>query len=249
MTNQNSEKSDGATCRPKDQEHQDSQPDYSAVLKDIELNLLRRLLKDGVGSGEDSNKGPNQTLQETNDRYRRYFLACVAVAFLAIGILSFIGYNKLEELKEGELQRREAISAMQERMGEIEDKIGAIEDKERIVGQCALNGTSSTGKFVFYPRGEPRGYQTDERVCALSITYPWACEKKSLGTCLGKKEGLSIAGFQHIVEFTIVDFFSPRDQNRMIQIPMRSVESLVGPCNVDKYIMKGVIDGKVVFPE
>jgi hypothetical protein len=157
MTNQNSKKSDGATSRPKDQEAQDSQPDYSATLKDIELNLLRELLKDGVGSGEDSNKAPSQILQEINHRYRRYLLTFVAVASLAIGILSFIGYNKLEALKEGELETRRAISAIEERISAIEERISAIEDEERLLGNASLMGHPVQESSCFVPEVNPGG--------------------------------------------------------------------------------------------
>ena len=162
-----------------------------------------------------------------------FLFVSVALMFLIIGVLPFIGYNKLAALKEGELETRRAISAIE----------------KRIVAKGPLDGTSSAGKFVLYPRGEPKGYETGKRVCALSATYPWASTKESLREYLGKKVFLSIAGFETMVDFTIVDFFSPKDQNRIIQIPMRSVESLVGVRNADKYIMKGVMDGKVVFPE
>jgi hypothetical protein len=157
MTNQNSKKSDGATSRPKDQEAQDSQPDYSATLKDIELNLLRELLKDGVGSGEDSNKAPSQILQEINHRYRRYLLTFVAVASLAIGILSFIGYNKLEALKEGELETRRAISAIEERISAIEERISAIEDEKRLLGNASLMGHLVQESSCFVPEVNPGG--------------------------------------------------------------------------------------------
>ena len=157
MTNQNSKKSDGATSRPKDQEAQDSQPDYSATLKDIELNLLRELLKDGVGSGEDSNKAPSQIFQEINHRYRRYLLTFVAVASLAIGILSFIGYNKLEALKEGELETRRAISAIEERISAIEERISAIEDEKRLLGNASLMGHLVQESSCFVPEVNPGG--------------------------------------------------------------------------------------------
>jgi hypothetical protein len=164
MTNQNSKKSDGATSRPKDQEAQDSQPDYSTTLKDIELNLLRELLKDGVGSGEDSNKAPSQILQEINHRYRRYLLTFVAVASLAIGILSFIGYNKLEALKEGELETRRAISAIEERISAIEERISAIEerisaieDEKRLLGNASLMGHLVQESSCFVPEVNPGG--------------------------------------------------------------------------------------------
>ena len=254
MTNQNTDNSDRVPSGSNDPENLRSQPDYSATLKDIESNLLRELLKNGVGSTDDSNKAVAEIIQEIHARNKRNLLVSVALMFLIIGVLSFIGYNKLEALNPGELEARPAISSIEERISAMETRTSAIEERtsaieERMLGKCALDGTSSAGKFVLYPRGEPRGYQADERVCALSATYPWTCEKESLRNYLGKKVGLSIAGFEHIVEFTIVEFFYPRDLNRMIQIPMRSMESLVGPCNADKYIMKGVIDGKAVFPE
>jgi hypothetical protein len=233
MANQNTDNSGTVPADSSDRENLQSQPDYSATLKDIELNLLRELLKDGVGIADDSNKALAEIIHETHVRNRRSLFVSVALMFLIIGVLSFIGYNKLAALKEGELETRRAISAIE----------------KRIVAKGPLDGTSSAGKFVLYPRGEPKGYETGKRVCALSATYPWASTKESLREYLGKKVFLSIAGFETMVDFTIVDFFSPKDQNRIIQIPMRSVESLVGPRNADKYIMKGVMDGKVVFPE
>ena len=157
MTNQNTDNSDRVPSGSNDRENLRSQPDYSATLKDIELNLLRELLKDGVGSGEDSNKAPSQILQEINHRYRRYLLTFVAVASLAIGILSFIGYNKLEALKEGELETRRAISAIEERISAIEERISAIEDEKRLLGNASLMGHLVQESSCFVPEVNPGG--------------------------------------------------------------------------------------------
>jgi hypothetical protein len=282
MTNQNTKKSDGATSRQKDQEAQDSQPDHSATIKDIELNLLRELLKDGVGSGEDSNKALSQILQEINDRNRRYLLSFVAVASLAIGILSFIGYRMVKssikskdpdmvsqtlDMAKAELaslqETRKRIERLENetmakwaalKKGEFETQgMGVIKDTERKITaeECTLHGTSISGKIVFYPRGEPKAYQPGERVCVLSDTYPWSCEREALLKYVGRKVFLSIAEFEPglYIDFTVVGFFSPRDQGRMIQITMGALENLIGTENARKYIVAGVLDGEIIFPE
>ena len=281
MTDQNTKKPDGVTSGPNDQEIQHSQPDHSATIKDIELNLLRELLKDGVGIGEDSNKALSQILQEINDRNRRNFLTFVAVVSLVIGILSFIGYNSVKSLiksqvpdvtgqgldmakaelastqetkKQIEVIENEAVAKLAsskesefetQEIGVIEDTVPEIKERER-----TLHGTSSSGKIVFYPRGEPKAYQTGERVCVLSDTYPWTCEREALRKYVGGKVFLSIAGFERglYIDYTVIGFFSPRDQSRMIQITESSLEDLVGTKKAHRHIMKGVLDGEVVFP-
>jgi hypothetical protein len=272
MTNEDTEKSDGVASRPNDEETKDSRPDHSDTMKDIELNFLRELLKNEIGVTEDSKKAISEILKEINDKNRRSLLFFAAAVFLVIGILSFIGYNKLSLLKDGEFETRQKISAIEDALqspvegqknaaientlqGSVEDqKIGAIENTlQRPVEEeeCTLNGTSNPGKLVFYPRGKPEGHQAGERVCVLSVTYPWTCEREVLQKYVGKKVYLSIAGSKHglNMEFTVIGFFSPRDQNRIVQIPMASLEDLVGTKKAQAYVMKGVLDGEVVFPE
>jgi hypothetical protein len=271
MTNEDTKKSDGVASRPNDEETKDSRPDHSDTMKDIELNFLRGLLKNEIGVTEDSKKAISEILKEINDKNRRSFLFFVAAVFLVIGILSFIGYSRLSLLKDGEFETRRKISAIEDtlrsltrqKISAIEDtlqspvegqKIGTIENTlQRPVeeGECTLNGTSNPGKLVFYPRGKPEGHQAGERVCVLSVTYPWACEREVLEKYVGKKVYLSIAGSKHglNMEFTVIGFFSPRDQNRIVQIPMGSLEDLVGTKKAQRYVMKGVLDGEVIFPE
>ena len=90
-----------------------------------------------------------------------------------------------------------------------------------------------------------------KQVCVLSETYQWTCEREVLEKYVGKKVYLSIAGSKHglNMEFTVIGFFSPRDQNRIVQIPMGSLEDLVGAKKAQAYVMKGVLDGEVIFPE
>ena len=271
MTNEDTKRSDGVTSRPNDEETKDSRPDHSATIKDIELNFLRGLLKNEIGVAEDSNKAISEILKEINDKNRKSLLFLVAVVFLVIGILSFIGYNKLSLLKDGEFETRQKISAIEDTVRSLKgQKISAIEDTSQspVEGQeiaaientlqspveqeeCTLDGTSNSGRIVFYPRGEPEGHQAGERVCVLSDTYPWTCEREVLQKYVGKKVYLSIAGSKHglNMEFTVIGFFSPRDQDRIVQIPMGSLEDLVGTENAQAYITKGVLDGKVVFPK
>ncbi len=199
---------------------------------------MRKLLKTGGGLAEDSSEPLRDTLQEMRDRNRRNLLTLVAFVFLVIGILSFIVYNQLDSLEERALETRRAISV-------IENTVQRIVDG----GECTLTGSSSCGKIVFYPRGKPKGYQTGERVCALSVTYPWTCEKEALRNYVGKKVFLSISGFEHDLDFTVIGFFAPLDQSRMIQIPMSSLENLLGDKKAYEYIDKGVLDGEIVFPE
>jgi hypothetical protein len=271
MTNEDTKKSDGVTSRPNDEETKDSRPDHSDTMKDIELNFLRGLLKNEIGVTEDSKKAISEILKEINDKNRRSLLFFVAAAFLVIGILSFIGYNKLSLLRDGEFETRQKISAIEDTLRSLTgQKIGAMEDtlQSPVEGQkigamkntlqssveeekCTLNGTSNPGKLVFYPRGKPEGHQAGERVCVLSVTYPWACEREVLEKYVGKKVYLSIAGSKHglNMEFTVIGFFSPRDQNRIVRIPMGSLEDLVGTKKAQAYVMKGVLDGEVVFPQ
>ncbi|MBW2174349.1 MAG: hypothetical protein JRF64_06860 [Deltaproteobacteria bacterium] len=132
-------------------------------------------------------------------------------------------------------------------------KISAIEDtlpnpvEEE---ECTLDGSSNSGRIVFYPRGEPEG-QASKQVCVLSDTYPWACEREVLENYVGKKAYLSIVRSKQglNMEFTVIGFFSPRDKNRIVQIPMGSLEDLVGTKRAQRYVMKGVLDGEVIFPE
>jgi hypothetical protein len=259
MTNEDTKKSDGVTSRPNDEETKDSRPDHSATIKDIELNFLRGLLKNEIGVAEDSNKAISEILKEINDKNRKSLLFLVAVVFLVIGILSFIGYNKLSLLKDGEFETRQKISAIEDTVrnltgqknSAIEDTALSIVEGEEAEGECTLNGTSNSGRIVFYPRGEPEGHEAGERVCVLSTTYPWTCEREVLQKYVGKKVYLSIAGSRHglNMDFTVIGFFSPRDQDRIVQIPMGSLEDLVGTENAQAYITKGVLDGKVVFPK
>ena len=240
MTNEDTKKSDGVASRPNDEETKDSRPDHSDTMKDIELNFLRGLLKNEIGVTEDSKKAISEILKEINDKNRRSLLFFVAAAFLVIGILSFIGYSRLSLLKDGEFETRQKISA-------IENTLQSPVEEE----ECTLNGTSNSGRIVFYPRGEPEGHQAGERVCVLSETYPWTCEREVLQKYVGKKVYLSIAGSKRglNMEFTVIGFFSPRDQNRIVQIPMGSLEDLVGTKKAQRYVMKGVLDGEVIFPE
>lgn len=231
-------KSDTVTSRPNDQGTQGPGPDHSATIKDIELDLLRKLLKNGGGFAEDSSEPLRDTLQAIRNRNRRNLLTLVAVVFLVIGILSFIGYNQLASLKEMAFETRREISV-------IKNTVQSIVKG----GECSLTGTSSCGKIVFYPRGKPKAYQTGERVCALSVTYPWTCEKEALRSYVGKKVFLSISGFEHDLDFTVIGFFAPLDQSRMIQIPMSSLENLLGDEKAYEYIDKGVLDGEIMFPE
>jgi hypothetical protein len=282
MTNQNNKTSDGATSHPTDLNAQDAKPDHSATIKDIELNLLRELLKDGVGSGEDSNKALREMLKDINDRNRRYLFSFFVVAFLAIGILSFIGYRSVKnamksrdpdmvsqtlDMVEAELASLQETRKRIERLeaettakwaalkkGELETQgIGGVKDAEQKITaeECTLHGPSISGKIVFYPRGEPKAYQPGERVCVLSDTYPWSCERETLLKYVGRKVFLSIAEFDPglYIDFTVVGFFSPRDQGRMIQITKGALENLFGRRNARKYIVTGVLDGKIIFPE
>jgi hypothetical protein len=249
MTNEDTKKSDGVTSRPNDEETKDSRPDHSDTMKDIELNFLRGLLKNEIGVTEDSKKAISEILKEINDKNRRSFLFFVAAVFLVIGILSFIGYSRLSLLKDGEFETRRKISAIEdtvrslvkEEQEQVEVQVEVqVEEEEQ--EKCTLDGTSNSGRIVFYPRGEPEGHQAGERVCVLSETYPWTCEREVLQKHMGKKVYLSIAGSKHglNMEFTVIGFFSPRDQNRIVQIPMGSLQ---------RYVMKGVLDGEVIFPE
>jgi hypothetical protein len=237
-------------------------------MKDIELNFLRGLLKNEIGVTEDSKKAISEILKEINDKNRRSLLFFVAAVFLAIGILSFVGYNKLSLLRDGEFETRQRISAIEDTLqsltgqetSAIEDTVPSPVESQKVVamkdtlpnpveeGECTLNGTSNSGRIVFYPRGEPEGH-AGERVCVLSETYPWTCEREVLEKYVGKKVYLSIAGSKHglNMEFTVIGFFSPRDQNRIVQIPMGSLEDLVGAKKAQRYVMKGVLDGEVVF--
>lgn len=207
-------------------------------MKDIELDLLRKLLKNGGGFAEDSSELLRDTLQEIRGRNRRNLSTLVAVVFLVIGILSFIGYNQLASLKESAFEARQEISVIENTLRRIVKN-----------GECTLTGTSSCGKIVFYPRGKPKAYQTGERVCALSVTYPWTCEKEALRSYVGKKVFLSISGFEQDLDFTVIGFFAPRDQSRMIQIPASSLEDLLGTEKAYAYIDKGVLDGEIMFPK
>jgi hypothetical protein len=65
-----------------------------------------------------------------------------------------------------------------------------------------------------------------------------------------KKVFLKIAGFAHglYIDYTVIGFFSPRDPTRMMQITESSLEDLVGTKKAHRHIMKGVLDGEVVFP-
>lgn len=282
MTNQKSKTSDGETARPKDLQAPDSQPDHSATIKDIELNLLRELLKDGVGSGEDSNKPLSEVLKDINDRNRRYLLTFVVAAFLAIGILSFIGYRSVKkaiksqdpdmvsqtlDLVRAELgslqETRKRIERLENetmakwaalQKGKFETQgLSVVKDAQQNITaeECTLHGTSISGKIVFYPRGEPKAYQPGERVCVLSDTYPWSCEREVLLKYVGRKVFLSIAEVAPglYVDFTVVGFFSPRDEGRMIQITKGALENLIGTRNARKYIVAGVLEGEIIFPE
>jgi hypothetical protein len=145
----------------------------------------------------------------------------------------------------------------------IEDTVPSPVESQKVVAmkdtlpnpveeeECTLNGTSNSGRIVFYPRGEPEGHQAGERVCVLSDTYPWTCEREVLEKYVGKKVYLSIASSKHglNMEFTVIGFFSPGDQKRIVQIPMGSLEDLVGTKRAQRYVMKGVLDGEVIFPE
>jgi hypothetical protein len=255
-------------------------------MKDIELNFLRGLLKNEIGVTEDSKKAISEILKEINDNNRRSLLFFVAAAFLVIGILSFVGYNKLSLLRDGEFETRQRISAIEDTLQRLKgQKISAIEntlqspvenqetraiedtlpspvESQKVVAmkdtlpnpveeeECTLDGTSNSGRIVFYPRGEPEG-QASEQVCVLSDTYPWACEREVLEKYVGKKAYLSIVRSKQglNMEYTVIGFFSPRDKNRVVQIPMGSLEDLVGTKKAQKYVMKGVLDGEVTFPK
>jgi hypothetical protein len=233
-----SKKSDMDASRPNDQGSQRPRSDHSATMKDIELDLLRKLLKDGGGAAQDSSAPLRDSLQEIHSRNRRNLLTLVAVVFLVIGMLSFIGYNQLASLKDRAFEMHQEISV-------IEDTLHRIVSS----GECTLTGTSSYGKIVFYPKDEPKTYQADERVCALSVTYPWTCEKEALRNYVGKKVLLAISGFEQQLDFTVIGFFAPRDQTRMIQIPMHSLETVLGSEKAYEYIDKGVLDGEIMFRE
>ncbi len=287
MTNEDTKKSDGVTSRPNDEETKDSRPDHSDTMKDIELNFLRGLLKNEVGVTEDSKKAISEILKEINDKNRRSLLFSVAAVFLVIGTLSFIGYNKLSLLRDGEFETRQKISAIEDTLrsptgqktSAIEGTVPSPVESQKVVAmkdtlpnpvegqkisaiedtlpnpveeeECTLDGSSNSGRIVFYPRGEPEGHQAGERVCVLSETYPWTCEREVLQKYVGKKVYLSIAGSKHglNMEFLVIGFFSPRDKNRIVQIPMGSLEDLVGTKRAQRYVMKGVLDGEVIFPE
>lgn len=257
MTNEEVKTADEVRSHPNDEEAKDSPPDHSATLKDIELKLLRELLKDEtrVAAGSaGSHEALGEALKEIHDRNRRNLTIVIGVVFLAISILSFAGYSKLASLRERELESRQEIRSIEDHVESISKRVESISKQHESISneeECTLGGTSNSGKVVFYPRGEPEAYQAGERVCILSATYPWTCEREALQKYIGKKVFLSIAGFERglYMDFTVIGFFSPVDQSRMIQIPMSSLENLVGVKKAEKYIAKGVLDGWAVFPE
>jgi len=143
----------------------------------------------------------------------------------------------LASLKGKEIETRREIVRIDQAVKEIKESA------------ASLDGASFIGEVVFYRKGRPAGFQKGERVCALSTTYPWSTSRDVLRQYIGKKIYLSIPGIEHKLDFTVIGFAALYPEGRMIQIPIYTLEDLVGDKFARKFLMKGVFEGEITFPQ
>jgi len=135
-----------------------------------------------------------------------------------------------------------------------ENKMEIKQIKRDIVKQgvklLTLDGTENYGRVVFYSKGNPTGYQPNERICSLSTIYDWKCDRNVLMGYRRKYVLVSLEGnFDNFLSFKVVGFFRGGNDGRMVQMTRNSLIGLVGKEKEQKYFEKGVLYGRVIFPK
>lgn len=186
----------------------------------------------------------------------------VIIAGLFVILATVIGFSyhsinkKIDGLDEGLSKNSDLINNLKNSFdvnkNEIISKISVLRRELQDIGikLTNLDGQTFFGKAVLYSNGEPAGHRPSEKVCALSTSYPWKCDRETLRRYTGKEVFISIKNSNNSLNFKVIGFFwgGREEDGRMIQIPEASLTQLIGKKNVKKVINEGVISSKVTFP-
>jgi hypothetical protein len=162
--------------------------------------------------------------------------------------------NIREDIKKSNEENKKTESqllSLSTYVGGIATRVDGLDSEVRRIGTklFSLQGLTFWGNIVFYKK-PPGGHPIGKRVCALSTSYDWKCDRQTLLIYQGKTIYLSVEdNFDNSLDFEVVGFFpGPRKEDgTMIQIPSSCLAELAGGA-AKLFEKRGVIYGRIKFP-
>lgn len=142
------------------------------------------------------------------------------------------------------------ITELKINLNNTDNDITNLKSQLKMVGNELLNLNSKAffGDAVFYRDEDIVPADKNIKICALSLNFPFPCNRAVLREYQGKTIYISIGDhLNNSQPFEVRGFFCPRQENRMIQIPKSSLKYLVPLNEQEEYINKGVIRVRIAF--